>query len=211
MPIVHLRISHPLKILEMWTNVKGYSDRQLLDRVEAIGGRIPDVGKYMIIGVQSQEDAFNLFDDKFYIFDGHKFITVSSGTTNAGRTALLYYDHYDLPGAAVWKTNVFYSDLYSPGYHRGRMRALRQVKPIQYYRDIDRDEKAEEQGELYEGIIYANMHGVDYDPYSEIIRNTIDSWSFACQVWNRMSDYRQMIRATWKRKKKVDYLLLKEF
>lgn len=195
----------------MWSNVKAYTDKQILERVEAIGGEIPNRGKFMILGVQSQEDGFNLFDDKFYIFDGPDFVTVTTGTTNAGRTALLYYDKYNLPGAAVWKTNEFYKDLFYPGYHKGRMRALRQGKPIKYFRDKNKDERADESGELFEGIIYANFHGCDYDPFSQVIKNAVNGWSFACQVCNRMSDYRQIIRATWARKKKVDYGLLKEW
>lgn len=195
----------------MWSNVKGYTDKQLLDQVELIGGKIPNKGKYLIIGVQSNEDGFNLFDDKFYVFDGPEFKQVSSGTTNPGSTALKYYDKYNLPGAAVWKTNEFYSDLYYPGYHKGRMKALRQGKPIFFYRDKDKDERSEQHGQLYHDIIYANMHGVDYDPYSNIIKTKVNGWSFGCQVWNVMSDYRNMIAATWKRGKNVDYALLSEF
>lgn len=193
------------------SNVRQYTTKQLLDRLEKFGGKIPNYGKYHIIGVQSQEDAFNIFDDKFYVFDGPRHLQVSTGTTNPGKTALMLFDNYNLKGAAVWKTNVWYEDLYFPGYHKGRMKALRQEKPIAIFRDNDKDEKSEEQGEMEFKIIYANMHGVSYDPYSETIKETIGGWSFGCQVWNRMSDYRAMIRATWKRNKFVNYALLKEF
>lgn len=194
------------------TNVKNYTDKQLLEKVESIGGKIPNIGeKYLIIGVQSQEDAYNVFDDKFYVFDGKAFKMTSTGTTNAGSTALKTFDKYELDGAAVWKTNMWYKDLYIPGMHKGKMKALRQNEPIYYYRDSDKDDKAEEQGKLHYGIIYANMHGVDYDPFSNKIGTNIGGWSFACQVWNRMSDYGQMIKATWGRNKPVDYALLKEW
>lgn len=193
------------------TNVRAYTDKELLERVRALdGGQIPNKGKYLIIGVQSKEDAYNLFDDKFYVFDGPEFVIVSSGTTNVGATALQNFDKYNLPGAAVWKTNQFVKDCFFPGYHKGRMKALRQVNPIYYYRDSDKDKFVEEQGNLYYEIIYANMHGVSYDPFSKIIKENINGWSFACQVWNRMSDYRNMIKATWARDKHVDYALLKE-
>lgn len=193
------------------TNVKQYTDSQLLERVEHIGGKIPNQGKYLIVGVQSQEDAFNLFDDKFYVFDGNLFKQVSSGTTNPGKTALLLFDKYNLPGSAVWQTDQFCENVYKRGFHKGKMRALRQVEPIYYYRDSDKDEFAEEQGALQKGIIYCNMHGVDYNPFSEVVKTQIGGWSFGCQVWNRMSDYRQMINATWERNKLVDYALLKEW
>ena len=193
------------------TNVKQYTDKQILDRIIEIGGKIPNHGKYHIVGIQSQEDAFNLFDDKFYVFDGAEFKQVSTGTTNVGKTALKNFDKYNLKGAAVWKTDMWYEDIYHPGHHKGRMKALRQVKPAYFYRDSDKDDKAEEQGELEFRIIYANMHGVDYDPYSSIIKQNINGWSFGCQVWNRMGDYRQMIKATWARNEPVNYTLLKEW
>ena len=195
----------------MKTNIRSYTDNQLLEQVERIGGIIPNRGKYLIIGVQSQEDGFNVFDDKFYVFDGPDFKQVSSGTTNAGKTALYFYDKYNLPGAAIWKTDMFYPNLFKRGYHKGRMRALRQSKPIYYYRDSDKDRFSEQQGELHFEIIYANMHGVDYNPYSVAKKDFINGWSFACQVWNRMGDYRQMVNAVWKRNRLVDYALLKEF
>ena len=191
--------------------VKQYTDYELLNRVDEIGGKIPNIGKYLIIGVQSQEDTYNLFDDKFYVFDGNQFKQVSSGTTNVGKTALLNFDHYDLPGAAVWKTDQFIKDCFIPGLHKGKMKALRANKPIFYYRDSDKDNKAEQQGELLYENIWANMHGVDYDPYSNIVKQNINGWSFACQVWNNMSAYKQMINATWKRGGEVDYALLKEW
>ena len=118
------------------TNVRQFTDQELLCKVEDIGGEIPNSGKYFIIGVQSIEDRYNVFDDKFYVYDGSTFIMTSSGTTNAGATALKHFDNYSLNGVAVWKTN---------------------------------------------------------------------------QVWNRMSDYRLLISASWKRNKPVDYALLKEW
>ncbi len=193
------------------TNVKSYTDNQLLERVEFIGGAVPNRGKYLIIGVQSQEDAFNKFDDKFYVFDGPDFKQVSTGTTNSGKTALLFFDNYDLPGSAVWRTDQWCPEVFKRGYHKGRMRALRQSKPIEFYRDSNKNKKVEEKGTLYKEIIYANMHGVDYNPYSAITKENINGWSFSCQVWNRMSDYRQMVNAVWKRNKPVDYALIKEF
>ena len=191
--------------------VKQYTDYELLEKVDAIGGKIPNIGKYLIIGVQSQEDTFNFFDDKFYVFDGTQFKQVSSGTTNAGKTALINFTQYNLPGAAVWKTNMFYTDCFKPGLHKGRMKCLRANKPIFFYRDSNKNEKAEEQGELFHENIWANMHGVDYDPFSNKIKQNINGWSFGCQVWNKMSDYRTMIKATWERDKEVDYAILKEW
>ena len=191
--------------------IRKFTDKEILERIESIGGIIPNRGKYLIVGLQSLENASNIFDDKFAVYDGPDFKMISSGTTNVGLTALKHFKDYGLIGAAVWKTDQFVKDCYIPGYHKGRMKALRQNKEIEYFRDFDLDDIAEEQGKLYKGIIWANMHGVDYDPFSTKIGTNINGWSFGCQVWNNMSDYRKMIKATWERNKPVDYCLLKEF
>ena len=74
--------------------IKQFTNKQLLDKTEEIGGIIPNKGKYLIIGVQSLEDEFNVFDDKFYVYNGNNFVMSSTGTTNAGKTALKTFDKY---------------------------------------------------------------------------------------------------------------------
>lgn len=187
-----------------------YTDQQLLDRVIAIGGKIvPD--KHLIIGVQNKDDAFNKFDDKFYHFLGDKFLRVTTGTTNAGKTALKNFDKYGLDGAAVWKTDMFYDDLYSYGLHKQKMPCLRQVAPIYYYRDDNKNDKAEEIGELHHGIIYANFHFCDYDLDTDTIKTDINGWSFACQVANQGEVYKEIIADVKAHPLKANYALLKQF
>lgn len=195
----------------MKTNVRAFTDKELLDKVVSIGGVIPNKGKYHIIGVQSLENTTNKFDDKFYVYDGTEFIMVSSGTTNVGITVLKNFKQYNLPGAAVWKTDQFVEDCYIYGLHKSKMPALRANKPIYFYRDSDMDDIPEEHGTLYHENIYANMHGVDYNFFSEKIATNINGWSFGCQVWNVMSHYRNMVQAVKKRNLPVNYTLLKEW
>lgn len=188
-----------------------YTNNQLLARLDEIGGIIQDK-KYLGISIQNSKDTFNKFDDKFYLFYGDQFILTTSITTNPGKNALLEFDksgHKD--GAAVWKTDEFYEDLYSYGLHKGKMRCLRQVAPIKYYRDNNKNNKAEEIGKLYEGIIFANFHGVDYDETSTIIKTDINGWSYGCQVCNNMKDYYIIIGLVQKDPYKMNYALLKEF
>lgn len=193
------------------TAVRQFTDAELLCRVEEYGGTIPNRGKYLVIGVQSLKDTFNVFDDKFYVYDGPDFVMVSTGTTNPGKNALLNFETVNKNGAAVWRTNQFIQDCFIPGLHKGRMKALRQHSKIYFYRDNNKNEKAEEIGTLYYEIIHAHLHGVDYDFFSNKVLTNINGWSYGCQVWNRMQDYRQLINATWARNKTVDYALLKEW
>ena len=111
------------------SNVKKYTDQQLLDRVSSLDTFKGFPANYWMIGVQSNEDAFNKFDDKFYLFKGTEFIMVTTGTTNAGAKGLQGFDSFGLPGTAVWKTDIIYYDLFKRGLHKGKMDAYRQHQP----------------------------------------------------------------------------------
>jgi len=194
----------------MGTNVKSYTDEQLLNRVKSLDSfnGIPE--DYWILGVQSNEDETNKFDDKFYVFKGEEFVMVTTGTTNAGINGLKGYDKYNKYGVAVWKTDEWCYGVWKFGKHKGKMDALRQVKPIKYYRDGDKDGKAEQLGKMYEGIIYVNFHCNTYNEDNTIVRDLIGGWSLGCQVCNNTPDYYEIIDLT-KKQSSVTYCLIEEF
>jgi len=194
----------------METKVRSYTNKEILDRVKSLETFEYIPKDYWCVGIQSNEDTFNTFDDKFYLFKGEKFIRVMTGTTNAGKNALEGYDKIGLSGAAVWKTDIIYYGLYSPGKHKGRMDAWRQVKPIYFYRDSNKDKKIDESGELFHKVIYANLHTNNYDKNSVTIRKLIGGWSYACQVINDQVKYRKTMEET-KSQKYITFALLKEF
>ena len=194
----------------MKTKVKSYTDKELLDRVKSLPSFQGFPNDYWILGVQSEEDTFNEFDDKFYLFLGDKFILVTTGTTNAGTTGLMNYTKYNSKGCVVIKTDEWYYDLWSYGLHRGKMEALRQINPVKHYRDGNKNTRVEETGPLYNSIIYANFHTASYSQRTGLIGWLIGGWSVACQVVNNASHYYDIIRRT-KRQKSVSYCLIKEF
>lgn len=194
----------------MRTKVRPYSNKQLVEQVSALPSFKGFPKGYWILGVQSNEDTYNEFDDKFYLFKGKQFITVTSGTTNAGTTGLKHYDRYNPKGVAVIKTNEWYYDLWRPGYHRGRMRALKQNKPIKYFRDWNKNKKIEEIGKLYKGIIGINFHTVTYQNTLSFWRRYINGWSTGCQVVNHVSKYYWILDRVWNQKT-ITYCLIKEF
>ena len=193
----------------MKSNVKSYTDKQLLDMARSLPSFKGFPNNYWLLGVQSEEDKFNSFDDKFYLFKGEKFVLVTSGTTNAGKAAMFGYERYNKKGVAVIKTNEWYYDLWESGLHRGKMKALRQISPIKYYRDSNKNTKIEEMGKLYEGIIYCNFHTNSYNRFTKIIRWVIGGWSACCQVCNNPLKYYNILMLT--KKQKVSYCLIKEF
>lgn len=189
--------------------MKNYTDEQLLNRVKGLKSFIRIPNDYWILGVQSKDDKFNEFDDKFYLFKGEKFIMVTTGTTNAGLTGLKHYDTYNSNGCAVIKTDEWYYTLWRPGLHKGKMRALKQYSSIKYYRDWNKNDKAEEIGNINEGVIGINFHTASYQPYNVITR-LIGGWSTGCQVANNTADYYKILDYIGNQDV-VSYCLIKEF
>lgn len=194
------------------TKVKDYTDKQLLNKVKALESYKGIPKDYWILGVQSEEDTYNVYDDKFYLFRGTKFIMAFSGTTNAGSTGHMEYQTYNSEGFAAIKTNEWYYDLWSYGLHHGKMEALKQVNKVLYFRDWNKNKKTEEIGTLREGIIGMNFHTASYKIKKGLLGLFISGWSTACQVANNATDYYTVIDLIKESKQRhVTYCLLKEF
>jgi len=169
-----------------------YTDEQLIDRVQskAKGFTTWKKGVYDI-WVRSAADVMDAFDDKVYTFDVTaegalpEFRMVCTGTSNAGSYGLKNFEDYHQPGCAVLQSDriVYNSHVY--GFHKG-YRAYQQDKPFPYYRDSDRDDKAEETGPVYNDVIRADCHRASATGDSKIIYN----WSVACLVRNRSSQWK---------------------
>jgi len=176
--------------------VRAYTDKELLDKVQTLDSFEKFPKGYWILAVRSKADKPNKFDDKFYIYKGTDFVTVTSGTTNPGTSILRGgFKRYNKVGAAVVKSQEWYYDIYKYGLHNRKMPALRQrsSKPILYYRDGDMDGKSEEKGKLESGVIYTNFHGSTYSRGSLLERDNINGWSAGCLVCNKNKDYEEII------------------
>jgi hypothetical protein len=201
--------------------VRQYKDQELLTRVKQLPNfkTIPK-GRW-ILGVRSNEDTPNHFDDKFYEFQGETFIRVVKGTTNPATSILQGgYKQYNIKGAAVVKANKWYYNLWQYGLHKGKMPALLQTgAPITIYRDGDNDTKSEELGQEIEGYFGINYHTNTYDFSDKSIKMTkdqIDGWSAGCQVINEREKY--LTQVEWYRharendiQESVTYCLINEF
>jgi len=189
--------------------VRNYTDNQLLAKVKSLSSFKSIPQGYWILGVQSQEDVFNTFDDKFYLFKGEEFVLVTSGTTNAGKNGMISYESQNKQGVAVLKTNEWYYDVWKYGLHKGKMRALKQVRPFLISRDGDKDEKIEENNSL-QVICGINFHANTYDLDNKVIREIIGAWSLGCQVVNDTPKYVKFMDLL-QPQKIVTYCLIKEF
>lgn len=201
--------------------VRKYTDAQLLKRVKEIDNfkGIPS-GRW-ILGVRSNEDMPNKFDDKFYEFEHEKFIRVVSGTTHPGKTILQGgFKEYNPKGAAVVRADRWYYNVWRYGLHRSKMPALLQIgAQIEVYRDGDMDGKSEELGKPVPGWYGINYHTNTYNWSAanlKIKTEDINAWSAGCQVVNDRDAY--ALQMAWYKEAKeknlqesVTYCLLNEF
>ena len=192
------------------TNVKSYTDKQILDRVKSLKSFKTIPLGYWIVGVRSEEDAPNKYDDKFYLFNGEQFVKVVTGTTNPGTPILQGgFLKYNRVGAAVVKADEVYYDVWKFGLHQGKMPALRQVGNFIVYRDGDKDGKSEEIGAPITGSGYGiNFHTCSY--LEKVVGENIGGWSAGCQVINNTEQYYMVINLI-KNQNRITYCLLKEF
>ena len=189
--------------------VKNYTDKQLLTKVKSLLSFKAVPSGFWILGVQSAEDVFNTFDDKFYLFEGERFVMVTTGTTNAGKNGMLNYEAQNPAGVAVIKTNEWYYNVWQYGLHKGKMRALKQVRPFLISRDGDKDQQVDENASL-PVICGINFHANTYNLANEEIKTIIGAWSLGCQVVNNTPKYVQIIDFV-QAQKIVTYCLIKEF
>jgi len=194
------------------SNVKSYTTDQLLDRVEELKSFKTIPLGYWILGVRSNEDAPNKYDDKFYLFNGEQFVKVVTGTTNPGTPILEGgFLKYNKVGAAVVKSNEWYYDVWAYGLHQGKQPALRQVGPFIVYRDGDKDSKSEEIGIPIKGSGYGiNFHSISNNLSVKKIGENIGGWSAGCQVCNNVEQYSMIINLI-KNQNRITYCLLEEF
>jgi hypothetical protein len=190
--------------------VRSYKDTELLDKVKTLSSftKIPET--YWLLGIRSNEDTPNTFDDKIYLFKGTEFIEVTSATTNAGTPTLKQFEKVNKKGAAVLKSEQWYYNVWKYGKHNGKVDALLQLgAAVKVYRDTDKDNQSEEQGFLDTGYFGINFHPNTYD-LNKPVGSSIGWWSAGCQVVNNPTKYKKII-SLLKSQKNVTYCLINEF
>lgn len=173
------------------TNVKNYTDAQIIARVETNAAGFSGWKKGIYdVWVRSTEDVTDAFDDKVYTFEAEKagdvpkFRMVCTGTSHAGSYGLKRFDDYNPEGCAVLEADRIVYDSHSYGFHKN-YRAYRQTKGFPYYRDDNRNGKAEQIGKTRNEIILANCHRAAASGESTRIYN----WSVACLVRNKAKQW----------------------
>ena len=188
-----------------------YTDEQLIKRVETNAKDFTGWKKGVYdIWVRSAADVMDSFDDKVYTFEVEKdgampqFRMVCSGTSHAGSYGLKKFKNYNPAGCAVLESDRIVYGSHVLGKHKGYV-AYKQVKGFPYYRDSDRDDKAEEIGAVHNDVIAANCHRASEKGDSKVIYN----WSVACLVRNRINQWKAWL--AFMAGRPLNVVILKEF
>lgn len=193
-----------------------YTSEQLINRVKSLPS-FKVIPENLLIGVRSNADAENQFDDKFYLFINGKFVSLATGTTNPGASVLKGgWKKYNKLGAAIVKSDEIYYDVYmkSDGktirHHNGKTPCFRQIRNMMYYRDGNNNGKSEEIGQIYVGNFSTNFHPAKFGWGMKFVSNLINGWSAGCQVPNKSAEFEAIYNAV-AFGKPITYALLREF
>jgi len=159
---------------------------------------------FHFIGIRSKENKRNEFDDLFAVCNKNS-ISWYPCTTNPGTHWLK--NLLNPKGAALLKPNQ-YVDTWKIGMHQGKYKAFCQCKPVEVYRDSNKNDIAEETSVIDKGLFGINIHRANATSISQII----DKWSAGCQVLNNPADFKLVLEMAEQTKlSNFTYTLLKEF
>lgn len=133
----------------------------------------------------------NIFDDFIYLVyeqDGKKIVKSYPCTTDAGK----YYlnNPMNKQGTAIMIPGQ-YRSAFAIGKHTS-YEALRQIAPIKYWRDNDKDSEHDMNGKIYEEIAYTNIHKAGVDS------TNVNNWSAGCIVYKKSKDFDEMMKLVHK-------------
>lgn len=130
----------------------------------------------------------NIFDDYIYLVfeqDGKKIVKSYPCTTDAGK----YYLTKPMnPNGTAIMVPGQYRGAYAIGKHTS-YEALRQIKPIKYWRDNDKDSEHDMSGKIFEEIAFTNIHRAS--KYNKTPK--IDNYSAGCIVIQDPKNFDEMM------------------
>jgi hypothetical protein len=170
---------------------------------EEYGFKIFQDGAYdlNIIGVRNLENNANQYDDKLHVCylseDGKWREDIFQVSTDAGRYWLEKKDYKD---CAVYKHPQQARGAYKVGKHRGKYDALVQCRPVFFWRDGNKDEKADYSGQVHKGMIGLNIHRSSIHDSDEV-----DRYSAGCIVFSKMDEWKSFMELVHKQKTIMGY------
>ena len=166
---------------------------------EEYGFMVFDDGPYdlNIIAVRNLENNANQYDDKLHVCylseDGHWREDIFQVSTDPGR---YWLEKEDYKACAVYAHPQQARGAYQVGKHRGKYEALVQWRPVLYWRDGNKDEKADYGGEVFKDIIGLNIHRSSIHDSDEV-----NKYSAGCIVFSKMAEWEAFMELVHKQKR----------
>ena len=166
---------------------------------EKYGFMVFDDGPYdlNIIAVRNLENNANQYDDKLHVCylseDGHWREDIFQVSTDPGR---YWLEKEDYKACAVYAHPQQARGAYKVGMHRGKYEALVQWRPVLYWRDENKDEKADYGGEVFKDTIGLNIHRSSIHDSDEI-----NKYSAGCIVFSKMAEWEAFMELVHKQKR----------
>jgi len=141
-----------------------------------------------IFGIRSTMDITDKFDDIIGVFWGEKRIdniVTFPATTDPGK----FYTQNPIDGkrTAILVTGQYFN-VYAMGLHQGRYEALKQIRKMSFYQDVNKDLIIDTEN-IKSQLIGANLHGTkpDFQPWR------VGKFSAACQVLEMWNDFQELM------------------
>jgi hypothetical protein len=154
-----------------------------------------------IIAVRNLENNSNQYDDKLHVCylsdDGHWKEDIFQVSTDPGRYWLTKEDY---KACAVYKHPQQARGAYKMGLHRGQYEALVQHRPVDFWRDGNKDDKADYGGEVHRDVIGLNIHRSSIHDSDEVNR-----YSAGCIVFSKMNEWESFMALVHKQKNVMGY------
>ena len=189
--------------------MRAFTDEEVLARVASLPTFKGFPDGPMDVWIRSAADEFDSFDDKAFTYECYgdtkppKFIMARNGTTNAGSAGLKHFERFNRNGCAVLKSDVIVYNSHTSGRHKGKKPAYIQAKGFPYFRDTNRDQRAEETGSEFEDVIGANIHRAGPDS------KVINDWSVGCLVTANEAKFLAWLK--WMNNRPLTVCILKEW
>ena len=177
-----------------------------LVKVKEAGFTIFEDGNYdlNIVGFRKlgDPDGFNQFNDRItisYKLNQKWIVEEGAATTDAGRYWLTKPDY---KACAIMYHPQQARGAYKIGLHKGKYEALRQIQPMKFWRDGNKDEHLDYSGHVYKDLIYMNIHKSSSREHGSLY---VDKWSAGCQVWQNSKDHERMVELCYKQIESLGY------
>ena len=153
--------------------------------------------KLNIFGIRNQDDKnSNGFNDVIgvtYKEKGDWRIRVYSATTDPGTTSRIH--PINVLGCAIMVPGQ-YKNCYGIGLHQGKYEALKQIRPMSYWRDNNKDNVLDFASKIYTEIAGTNLHRATAIP--GVTSKIVDSYSAGCQVIAAYNDWVEFMKIVHK-------------